>query len=128
MGTPRRAAPRASSDRASIGATNVVTRAHGLRRLRSRGRGARAPTPRRPDTLSTGTNSSLARCLLQGSRMHDADGAIDADEFQLALFGREVNGGKTRDLFSERIFACFDSARDGQLTFEEFVKGLSVFH
>ena len=62
------------------------------------------------------------------SRSHDADGAIDADEFQLALFGREVNGGKTRDLFSERIFACFDSARDGQLTFEEFVKGLSVFH
>jgi serine/threonine-protein phosphatase 2B regulatory subunit len=62
------------------------------------------------------------------SRSHDGDGVIDADEFQLALFGREVSGAKTRDLFSERIFACFDSARDGRLTFEEFVKGLSVFH
>ena len=62
------------------------------------------------------------------SRSHDGDGVIDADEFQLALFGREASGGTTRDLFSDRIFACFDSARDGRLTFEEFVKGLSVFH
>jgi serine/threonine-protein phosphatase 2B regulatory subunit len=62
------------------------------------------------------------------SRSLDGDGTIDADEFQLALFGREASGGTTRDLFSDRIFACFDSARDGRLTFEEFVKGLSVFH
>ena len=70
----------------------------------------------------------LREVFAKVSRSHDDDGLIDADEFQLALFGTGVDDGKTRDLFSERIFACFDSARDGRLTFEEFVKGLSVFH
>ena len=54
--------------------------------------------------------------------------AIDVAEFQRALFGVARDDGAARDLFSERIFACFDAARDGRLSFEEFVVGLSVFH
>jgi len=54
--------------------------------------------------------------------------AIDATEFQRALFGVSRDDAASRDLFSERIFACFDAERDGRLSFEEFVVGLSVFH
>jgi len=56
---------------------------------------------------------------------------ISLGEFQLALFGKRKAGdgdGASDDLFSARIFACFDTTNDGTLSFEEFVCGLSVFH
>ena len=55
----------------------------------------------------------------------DRDDVISLHEFQLALFGKRESGG---DVFSERIFECFDTTKDGTLSFEEFVKGLSIFH
>jgi serine/threonine-protein phosphatase 2B regulatory subunit len=64
---------------------------------------------------------------------------INREMFQRALYG--VQSAKTKkkdddakrddvggDLFSERIFALFDTRGDGTLSFEEFVTGLSVFH
>lgn len=73
----------------------------------------------------------LQRVFSRVSGMNERDGVIDAIEFQRALFGRASGGdedaGKS-DLFSARIFACFDSASDERLSFEEFVCGLNVFH
>jgi serine/threonine-protein phosphatase 2B regulatory subunit len=45
---------------------------------------------------------------------------IDVKEFQRAL-------GLKQNLFAERMFALFDKDSDGRISFEEFVRGLSVF-
>ena len=60
----------------------------------------------------------------------DRDDVISLREFQLALFGKRAqeDGESGGDLFSERIFECFDTTNDGTLSFEEFVNGLSIFH
>ena len=60
------------------------------------------------------------------ARKHDRNGVIDFAEFQSALYGAHEHGED--DLFSERIFECFDTQNNGELSFEEFVVGLSVFH
>ncbi|CAL58089.1 EF-Hand 1, calcium-binding site [Ostreococcus tauri] len=60
-------------------------------------------------------------------RVAKSDDKIDFKEFQLALYG-DAGDEKSSDLFSERIFACFDARGDGTVSFEEFVVGLDVFH
>ena len=81
--------------------------------------------------FTSGQIGVLQRVFSRVSGTNERDGVIDAIEFQRALFGRASGGdgdaGKG-DLFSARIFSCFDSASDERLSFEEFVRGLNVFH
>mmetsp|Transcript_11781 Transcript_11781/g.27960 ORF Transcript_11781/g.27960 Transcript_11781/m.27960 type:complete len:207 (-) Transcript_11781:148-768(-) len=51
------------------------------------------------------------------------DGLIHKEEFFRALF--DSSDG---NLFGDRIFHKFDSKRNGVIEFDEFVRGLSVFH
>mmetsp|Transcript_7893 Transcript_7893/g.21563 ORF Transcript_7893/g.21563 Transcript_7893/m.21563 type:complete len:286 (-) Transcript_7893:120-977(-) len=48
------------------------------------------------------------------------DGLIDKNEFESSL-------GLSHSLFSDRIFQLFDKNSDGNISFDEFVTGLSVF-
>lgn len=48
------------------------------------------------------------------------DGVIDLAEFQQAL-------GLKNSAFAERLFTVFDKNKDHAISFQEFVRGLSVF-
>jgi len=54
------------------------------------------------------------------SSSQEDDGVIDKSEFQQAL-------GLKDSLFVDRMFSLFDDNKDGNINFEEFVRGLSVF-
>ncbi|XP_056686878.1 calcineurin B-like protein 7 isoform X4 [Spinacia oleracea] len=52
------------------------------------------------------------------------EGLINKKEFELALLG---NCGQ-RNLFVDRVFKWFDLKNNGVITFEDFVRSLSIFH
>lgn len=59
-------------------------------------------------------------------RIHD-DGVIDPEEFKHMMC---VGGGipKWNSVLLDGLFRMFDANRSGMITFEEFVKSLSIFH
>ena len=89
-------------------------------RVRARGGGLR-----RGGALACGARARdaliapRARCCV-ASRRRDDDGLIDKGEFELAL-------GLKSSLFVNRVFTIFDQNLDNNITFEEFVIGLSTF-
>uniref|UniRef100_A0A061R6K0 Calcineurin b-like protein 4 n=1 Tax=Tetraselmis sp. GSL018 TaxID=582737 RepID=A0A061R6K0_9CHLO len=75
------------------------------------------------NVVSAAELRALKQLFGQVSNSVIQDGLIHKEEFFRALF--DSSDG---NLFGDRIFHKFDSKRNGVIEFDEFVRGLSVFH
>lgn len=89
-------------------------------------------------TVSVDEVYALQELFESVSNSHIADGLIHKSEWGAALLGApewspddshtSAAGTAASSLFVDRVFAAFDAADNDVVDFEEFVRGLSVFH
>lgn len=95
-----------------------------------RARAAHTSTPSPPPhTVSVDEVYALQELFESVSNSLIADGLIHKSEWGAALVGADPHTGQAASsLFVDRVFAAFDAADNDVVDFDEFVRGLSVFH